>query len=148
MSDLKKPVDWLRPGEVICVSEPEFIGRFPVKQETITIPADPSPKREIGFVVRTYSGGEVYLLGRDGKVDETPLTSRSDLKPGMEIAVPTLLGYTLAVVRDMTTWESQGCIGNLEFDIDDRHCWTSSDTINKKCLTKLSKLTMSSSEDE
>lgn len=91
------------------------------------------------FMVREYSGGEIYLLDQEGKLIEEPLRRREGLQPGVEVAVPTLFGYCKMRVEESLPSkelyaESEHNVATLEFDIDDRHCWTSPMMYNKAAM--------------
>lgn len=105
--------------------EEETFGRFPIRRELTELPRDlPGVGRRFTF----YDGCEVTArVGHE--IDETPLTRREDLWVGREIVATTLVGRYEAIVAldsEGLHWRAGRTTGNLEFDIDDRHCWTSS----------------------
>lgn len=140
MSD--RPPFPIRPGDVYSVGDPEFIGHVPIRNDLEVLGSD-TPGRPIGWTMACYSGSEVYLLDESGKPILTPLTNRDDLKEGMRIYAPTLMGGVIAtVVRDKgddyeegeLCWETEYSFGDLDFATDDRGAWTTSVAINKRLL--------------
>jgi hypothetical protein len=99
------------------------------------------------FMVREYLGSEVYLLDQEGHLIEEPLCRREDLRAGMEVAVPSLFGgYCKMRVEESIPDKERYAedvhnVAVLEFDIDDRHCWTSSVMYNKAVLRVLKETT-------
>lgn len=94
---------------------------------------------QIGWTVHEYSGGEVYRMV-DGKPVHEPLTSKDDLKDGDTVLCPSLMGYFIGTVRvdgDEVYARAGDHIGFLEFNQDDRHCWTCSGTADLAALMKL-----------
>lgn len=62
----------------------------------------------------------------------------TEIKDGMEVIVSHLFGDVKAKInKPLGVAETEGSYFILEFDKDDRHCWTSPGGINKKCLDKL-----------
>lgn len=95
-------------------------------------------KRTIGWVCYEYNGAEVT---KDGK---TPLTKREDIQEGYELWVPTLFGYYKMIASNSEEYggiyaSSGRMIALLEFDKDDRHCWTSSGCFNAGAVRQLTK---------
>lgn len=123
------------PGEVYTSDAPEFLGRFSVRQDVLK--AD-NPQKPVGWTVECRSGCEIFLLDEHDKPIQKALTSRDDIKEGLRIYAPTLVGGVLAtVVRDKDgdlVWETKGFMGDLDFDSDDRHVWITATAINKKLL--------------
>ena len=83
--------------------------------------------------VDVCQGAEV-VVRRDDEIDETPLVRREDLWVGRAIVVPTLVGYHDAKVEETEGrlyWRTEGgWHGDLVFDGDARHCWTTSYAVN------------------
>jgi hypothetical protein len=46
----------MRPGHILLLTEPEFVGRYPVRQEPMVLPADDPNRRSIGWVVTENVG--------------------------------------------------------------------------------------------
>lgn len=121
--------------------EPTFIGKFPIRTELTVLPADP-PREPLNFVVHIRNGGEVLTM-KDGKLDETALTREEDIWVGRAIVVPTLVGFYEAVAcqRNSGEWwwqtPSGGTVGDLVFDADDRHCWTTTFAANARAIKML-----------
>lgn len=125
-------------GTVYTVEGSEEFGRIPVRTELTVLPADDPAGPTLGWIIKEYNGGEVFLLDAQDQPIEEPLTRREDLKEGMRIYAPTLVGGRIATVRleedgDLC-WESAGLIGDLNFSGDDRKCWITTLAINKKLL--------------
>jgi len=99
---------------------------FPVRTELTVLSADDPNVMTLGFPLREREGGPVGVPV-DGKF-HSPLLAREDLWEGREILIPTLAGPRHAVVaRDVDGtlyWNAGNLNGNLVFDQDDRHCWT------------------------
>jgi hypothetical protein len=133
MSDQKPP----RPGE-IQIGEPEFVGAFPVRTELTVLPADPPGRAPLGWTVSCYQGTEVFKEG----APETPLTRLEDIRPGDKLIVTTLVGrYLMTATLDEQHElfaDSEGMVADLQFDMDDRHCWVSTYGVNKRAFAKLS----------
>lgn len=95
---------------------------------------------KIGFVVREYSGAEVYRL-IDEKIVKEPIKQRDGLREGDVVACPSLLGYFKAKIERME--DGSLCaragdhIGFLEFSTDDRECWTCGGTANLAGIRRL-----------
>ena len=86
----------------------------------------------IGWIAREYQGQEIT----DKAFNK--LKNKEDLKIEMDILVPTFTGgYVIAKVKDERYAETLNFLYLLEFDIDDRHCWTCGGIANKKALEKL-----------
>lgn len=78
-----------------------------------------------------------------------PVYSRPDepikdinLKPGTEVVFQSLAGSLVSAIvmkeTDGTLYaENESSVYNLNWDLDDRHCWTSSFGFNKKALQKV-----------
>lgn len=102
--------------------------RFPVRTELTVLPVDDPNVMTLGFTFREREGGPVGVPV-DGKF-HSPLLAREDLWEGREVLVPTLAGARHAVVArelDGTLyWRAGNMVGDLVFDRDDRHCWTTS----------------------
>lgn len=125
-------------GVIYQVGEPERVGRYPVRTELTVLPAADDPK--VGWTVgHVYSGEEVFKAG----APDVSLTRREDLQEGMEIIVATLVGgYRMIVKRDddgeLYAETANGLTGAfLDFDTDDRHCWTSAMAYNRRALKSL-----------
>jgi len=124
--------------EHIQIGESEFIGNMPIRQEIEILPADESKQMKLGWTIVEQSGGSIYLAN---DINENPITTRDGIKIGDEIIVPTLFGIVQMTVTELNgnegTADSGYTLGLLEFGTDSRNCWTSSSSINKKCLNKL-----------
>ena len=123
------------PGMVYSVSEPEYFGSMPIRQELETIPNDD----KVGWTIENfYSSSEVLLFDEEEGMIEEDLVKESDLYHGVQIVAPTLFGHVKAVVLETEAglhWESEsGTYGNLIFAEDNRKCWTTSYAANKKSL--------------
>ena len=128
------------------VEEPEFVGKMPVRTELTVLGADDPGQPTLGWTCQEYSGSEVFLVDADNKVIRTPLTNESDLKPGIKVCVTTLFGdYLMTIESDghrlSAITDSKGTLALLEFDKDDRHCWTSPGAINLGAIKRLRKET-------
>jgi len=100
---------------------------------TETIPADIGKPPEIKWKIREYMGTEVYRTQQD--FDEgKPMIDPPAV--GEEIIVGTPLGWAWATYRGDYA-EDTHYVWSLEFDKDDRHCWTTVGMINKKCIEKM-----------
>lgn len=116
------------------LSEPEFIGKFPIRSEIEVLPADEKRAESIGFNFHVREGTEVESL--DGEI----LTSRDDIKEGMEVIVTTLVGrMKMRVVKDGSEFRAEvgSTVANLEFGKDDRNCWISTYAMNTRGLKNL-----------
>ena len=121
-------------GVIYDAESPEFIGTMPIRHDLTVLPADQPGRKPVGFMFQQYSGGEVF------KEKGAFLTKESDLCPGDRVWVPTLIGTILMTVIDTDEGlmaESGSTLADLEFDQDDRHCWTSSMAFNKKALERI-----------
>ncbi len=69
----------------------------------------------------------------------TPLLLKEDVQPGDEVYCLTLFGeYAKAIVMDGCAYaETENNMYNLIFNEDDRHCWVSDFSINKKAMSRL-----------
>ena len=98
------------------------------------------PIKKIGWKYTCYGGTEIYFVDNDDKPIEKFLTKKSDLFPGAKIFVTTLVGdFIMTVQKDLSfaITKNGNLIATLEFDKDDRHCWTSSSVINAKSIKYL-----------
>lgn len=117
---------------------------MPVQDDITVLPADDPNRPRLGFIVKEYMGSEVYKRRPDGSVDtEITLKNLDDLKVGDELAIPWLTGgYALMEVHrgedGKLFAQGQPHIAVLEFDVDDRHCWTCGGIVNTRGLEKLS----------
>jgi hypothetical protein len=116
-------------GYIYVASEPEFIGRMPIRTELEVIPSDSLNQLKLGWLVTTYEGCEVTIVG-----STEPITKRFGLRPGM-----TVMAWDMSwtVVRDgllSLVLERENSFGILEFNKDDRKCWACPAIINKKVL--------------
>lgn len=143
INELKCDEIWKGPsGSIYKISEPELVGKSPIRTELTVIPAD-SNKKSIGWTCREYLGAEIYLLNLlEGEIKpiETPLSKKEDLYPGLHVYVPTLFDYFIGIVQDdlkSALSENGNLSATLEFDTDDRHCWTTSLTINVGAMKRL-----------
>jgi len=97
----------------------------------------------LGWTIKEYHGSPVYKRQPDGSVDtETTFKNLDDLKEGDELAIPWLTGgYVLMTVQRGVYGEvfaqGQPHIAVLEFDKDDRHCWTCGGIVNLRGLERL-----------
>lgn len=115
------------------VNEPENFGKFPVRTEINVLPADELSK-VIGWKIeKGYHGTEICLADDE---NQNPLESLHSIIIGSKIIVHTLVGSIKMTVTKLNKRkgqaESKGTIALLEFDSDDRHCWVSSSSINKR----------------
>jgi len=120
-----------------------------------TLQQEPShTSEEVGFYVRNYQGVEVYHKPDLPKPKteeewnnylkqlkfEGPIKDRT-LKPGTEVVFQSLFGglISAAIVEANGELyaENESSIYNLNWDVDDRHCWSSSNGFNKKALRKV-----------
>jgi len=114
--------------------ECEYFGKIPERTELTVLSVDPPSNRKIGFNIQTYLGTE--CLDSENKV----LTKQ--LYPGEIINVDywgqiiqgTVVGIEGEYYIDFSPGNSSGLGGFLEFNKDDRHCWTVNGFFNKKCL--------------
>lgn len=109
-------------------------------REALEIPPPKEPDK-VGWTVREYRGGaEVYRVV-DGKTVEEPISDRDGLKAGDVVACPSLFGYFAAKIEVFSDGRVTATNGNhmgiLEFDRDDRHCWTCAGTVNLAGLKRL-----------
>ncbi len=122
------------PGVVYATSEPEFIGRIPVRTDIEVLPADDANQLKIGWHVITYNGCEVTKVG-----SKEPITKRFGLRPGMMV---TAWDMEWVVVRSglfSLALEREKSIGILEFKKDARKCWACPMIINRRLLQSPSK---------
>lgn len=121
-------------GDICITSEPEFIGKIPVRTELTVLSADTPKDRTVGWTVTCYDGGEVYLKDAEG----VNLTTATSIKKGDKVIVPSLIGYIEMTVtsrgKKKGRAESENTLAYLDFAKDERECWTSSMTVNKKLL--------------
>lgn len=129
---------------------------IPTRTEIVVLGPDDPNQRKIGLVVCEREGGEVFLFeegreykpGPNGRLDLEPILSQDVLKPGVKVLVPFITGgyHRMTVVKDSygvlyaENYDDEGkpvLSANLVFDADDRHCWTSSLTMNLRGLKKL-----------
>jgi hypothetical protein len=127
----------LLPG-VSCyaLTEPEFVGRFPIRQDIEIIPAD-KENINIGWSCREYSGAEITKPG-----SSEPLIKESDLQVGDKIIVPTLFGNHNGVVEKdsysvLYAKIGENLVADLHFSTDDRRCWITFSTINVRALKNI-----------
>ena len=127
----------LLPG-VSCyaISEPEVVGRFPIRQDIEIIPAD-KEKKSVGWTCCEYSGAEITKPG-----SSEPLTKESDLQVGDKIIVPTLVGEYNGTVEKHSDGKLYAKIGDhtvadLCFAADDRKCWVTTYAINTRALKNI-----------
>lgn len=132
----KKNLGKLLPG-VSCyaLTEPEFVGRFPIRQDIEVIPAD-KENINVGWSCREYSGAEITKPG-----SSEPLIKESDLQVGDKIIVPTLFGNYNGTVEKDSGGELYAKIGDhtvadLCFSTDDRKCWITNCAVNTRGLKK------------
>lgn len=132
----------LSPGQVYHASEPENFGSFPIRSELTVFPADDPNQLKLGWAVYELNGGKVYLES-DPK---TNLSSLDSIKVGDKVLVGTLIGTVLMTISEINgneaCAETEFSIAPMEFGKDSRNCWTSPILINKKCLNKLSILSI------
>lgn len=86
--------------------------------------------------MREYHGTEVFKEG----ADDVPLTKKEDIQPGDKLIVTTLVGrYLMTAVLEEGELhaDNEGLIADLQYDIDDRHCWVSTYGVNKRALSKV-----------
>jgi len=80
VSLVREPTDphaHLRPGQVYVASEPEWVGRFPVRIERTVLPADP-PRPPLGFTMEEQPG--------IGVVNPSAIRGRRVVMPEFEIS--------------------------------------------------------------
>lgn len=135
------PKKELPDGTTYEVGEPVVTGAITPRVELEVLPASPNAGQQVGFSVSMYSGSEVYLLV-DGKMVETPITARDGLKVGDTVACPSLMGYFRATIKAgkdgaLYAESPNEHVGFLEFDTDDRHCWTCASTANMRSIKRL-----------
>lgn len=122
----------LAPENTYHSSEPEFIGEFKPRQDIEILPADAPKDMKIGWYTQTYMGCEVY---KDLETKQ-PLLSYNDIQPGDVIYAAFITGgYAKVTVKDKKTGETDSNLYMLDFDTDDRHCWTCGGIVNKKLLS-------------
>jgi len=113
--------------------------KIPASAPVTVLPADDPNAPKIGWTVHEYLGSRIFKQDALG----TPLTNADDIKEGDEIAVPALTrGYYVMTVKKGAAGElyadGDRLMAVLSFNEDDRHAWTCSGVINKRCLSKLS----------
>ena len=124
----------LLPGvSAYAVSEPEVVGRFPIRQNIEVIPTD-KENENIGWTCQEYVGAEITKPG-----NSEPLTKESDLQVGDKIIVPTLFGNYNGIVEKNEYGELHAKIGDhliadLRFAEDDRNCWVATCAFNVRAL--------------
>jgi hypothetical protein len=126
--------------------------KIPCHSPLTVLSADSSPNpKPLGFVVKEYMGSPV-LRSKPGVTEtksyadidtETVLRNRDDLKPGDYVFVPSLWGGLMRVQVQVDSYgvlygEDKDLHVGLEFDADDRHCWTTAGYCNVKGIKKLS----------
>ena len=120
--------------------KPERVGKLPVRTER-SVAVD-SEQKPIGFVTHIYDGPEVLRQRPDGSVDPTLLQSLGDIQEGVWVVVPGFFGYhRMKVERDQQgtfTARSESLSALLQWDIDDRHCWTIGGLVDLRSLQNLS----------
>lgn len=125
----------LAPGEIYACTEPEFVGVMPVRTELTVLPADDIKDRKIGWTVgEMYNGCEVYLLDSNEIIK-----SRWGLRPGMKVQAWNMEWTVIRTGFFSLDLERENSIGVLEFNKDDRKCWTCPVIINKKVLGSFNK---------
>jgi hypothetical protein len=131
----------ITPGMIYAVSEPEYIGAMPVRTELEVLPKNIAPSKGWTFG-SSYEGYEIYKIDSFGKIDRKPLIRRKDIKVGSMILAITLVGEIKA---NVIKYEGELCALSesgktlivLDFNKDDRYCWTSSMAVNTKLLEKI-----------
>jgi len=113
--------------------------KLPLESPLVVLCPD-EPRETLGWTVREYNGSEVYRFDVLNQVLEVPLTGKDDIKPGMALAVPGLMGgyHKMTVSDDCTGANNENLYASLEFNSDDRECWTCTGLINLKGVEKLS----------
>lgn len=94
------------PKRIYMASEPEHLGKIPVRTELTVLPADDPSKPKIGFMVYELKGTDLYPWpdGHTGVfrdeadleqwlTDDRLLTTREALQPGMKLLVHDLFGW-------------------------------------------------------
>lgn len=130
------------------------------RPEVTVLSAAPFP---IKFTVHEYAGVQVFTTDRILTPDEISALSQEqvqgilqesvgkrllaaeDMREGLLILIPGLIGgYIFGLVeRDVGDaawgWRSANgtTVGILEFDTDDRHCWTCGGMMNLNSLSRL-----------
>lgn len=126
----------LQPGQIVPLSEPVFVGEFPVRTEIEVLPADPPGQKPVGFVCEFVEGGEVYLFD-EATNTRTTIPSSQDLVLGSTVLVPGLFGYVEMTVTGVDKAESDSNLAYLFRAKDDRGFWVSDTMINKKAVDRL-----------
>lgn len=145
-------------GEFYVLSEPEFIGKIPVRTDITIIDADNKDNRKLGFKCYEYQGCEILRRKKEYKdisIEEInknmqevyyfhkckylePIKDKDSLKENDEVVVPRLMGYDFANIiknEDGTLKaETSYSVFPLEYGKDDRSCWVCAMEINKKCF--------------
>jgi len=109
------------------------------------LPEGLTPDLEVPWTSEEKAGLPCFLKGDRS---EHHLTNHSDLAVGMPVLVPTLWGYTLGVVTELTeddgyardygyTEEKLGSQYLLSFAQDGWDCWSSSCAMNLRALKRL-----------
>lgn len=86
----------------------------------------------IGWTTQQYMGAELL----DVETRE-PIPASRDLSVGTEVFVPSLFGYYKATITGPRLAETESSLFYLDWNIDDRHAWTSGSQVNKAALKKM-----------
>lgn len=88
---------------VYTSTEPEYVGRIPVRTELTVIPSA-EPNHKFGFTVHHLWGSEVYPIPEGQEPSEEMadpkniLTRQDDLQEGLRLLILTLFGWSVGVV--------------------------------------------------
>lgn len=103
--------------------------------------ADDPNAIKLGWTITEYIGPEIYYLPKDSADELVPVSIKEDLKEGSTFCTCGLSGLiSFEVYKDEYGFPYGEC-GNtmlcLQFDCDDRHCWTCVGFVNKRALAKM-----------
>jgi hypothetical protein len=128
------------------LSEPEFVGIIPERKDILI----ERYLNDVEWLTNIcYSGTEVLPYPPNGESftqdmwedyikDCLYLTNKDDIYPGKEVMFQSLFGgFVKAIIKEDDGGfyaDSDKSIYKLEFDKDNRHCWTSNTGMNKRLI--------------
>jgi hypothetical protein len=128
----------IKPGHIVPLDDPMFVGVLPVRAEIEVLPSDdPTGQKLVGFVCEFVEGGEVYLYDEITGT-RTLIPSGEDLVVGSTVLVPGIFGYVEMKVTGADIAENDACLSYLFRARDSRRCWVSNTLINKSVVSKIS----------
>lgn len=114
-------------------NENKPIGGFPMRQDIEILPADEPKDTKLGWTTYIYEGCEVF-----GDADRTVrLTNYADIYPGREVYLSWNENSAPLTVNANGNLSSGDTIFVLDFNRDDRCCWTNTMVMNMRGLKNL-----------